>query len=88
MLHRQAKAKRMQRQQTSFSRKVKGTSLSEKEKAKARNINYERKKLISKGKHTVKVGNHLTHKLEGGLKDKSSKIIYIHNKQLRDIQNN
>ena len=49
---------------------------------------YEMKKLTSKGKHTIKVENHLHTKLVGRLKDKSSKIIYIHNKHLRDIQNN
>ena len=36
------------------------------------------KKLIIKGKHTVKVGNHPHTKLVGRLKDKSGKIIYIH----------
>ena len=46
------------------------------------------KKLISKGKHIGKVGNHPHTKLVGRLRDKSSKIIYIHNKQLRDTQNN
>ena len=46
------------------------------------------KKLTSKGKHTVKVENHPSTKLVGMLKDKSSQIIYIHNKQLRDTQNN
>ena len=45
-------------------------------------------KLTSKGKHTVKVGNHPHTKVVGRLKDKNSKIIYIHNKQLRDTQNN
>ena len=45
------------------------------------------KKLISKGKHTVKVGNHPRKKLAGRLKDRGSTIICIHNKQLRDTQN-
>ena len=45
------------------------------------------KKLIGKGNHTVKVGNNPHTKLVEGLKDKSSKIIYIHNKQLNDTQN-
>ena len=47
---------------------------------------YNMKQLIGKGKHTVKVGNHPHTKLVGRLKDKSSKI--IHNKRLRDTQNN
>ena len=47
--------------------------------------NYERNNLIGKGKYIIKVDrSHL--KLIGRLKDKSSKIIYIHNKQLRDTQ--
>ena len=45
------------------------------------------KKLTGKGKQAVKVGNHPYTKLVGRLKSKS-KIIYIHNKQLRDTQNN
>ena len=45
------------------------------------------KNFISKGKQTVKVGNHPYTKLAGRLKDKSSKIIRIYNKQLRDTQN-
>ena len=44
-------------------------------------------KLTGKGKHTLKVGNHPYTKLTGRLKGKRSKIIYIHNKQLRDTQN-
>ena len=44
------------------------------------------KTLTSKGKHTVKVGNHPHRKLVGKLKGKSSKITQIHNKQLRDTQ--
>ena len=43
------------------------------------------KKLIKKGKHTVKVGNHPDTMLVGRLKEKSSKIFYIHKKQLSDI---
>ena len=39
------------------------------------------KKLPSKGKHMVKFGNHSHTKLAENLKDKSSKIIYSHNKQ-------
>ena len=35
----------------------------------------------------LKVRNHLHTKLVGKLKDKSSEIIYIHNKQERDTQN-
>ena len=45
-------------------------------------------KLTGKSKHTVTVGNHPNTKLVGKLKDKSSKIIYNHNKQIRDTQNN
>ena len=45
------------------------------------------KNLISKVKHTLKVVNKPHIKLGGRLKNKSSKIIYIHNKQLRDKQN-
>ena len=45
-------------------------------------------KLTGKGKYTIKVGNHPHTKLVGRLKDKSSKIICIHNKQLRGTQNN
>ena len=63
--------------------------LSEKEKTTTRkHENYKQKKLTGKGKHIVKVGNHSLIKLVGRLKDKSSKIIYIHIKQLRERQNN
>ena len=44
------------------------------------------KKLTGKGKHIIKVGNHPHIKLVGRLKDKSSKIICILNKQLRNTQ--
>ena len=44
--------------------------------------------LISKGKHTVNIVNHPFTKLVRTLKGKGSKIIFIHNKQLRDRQNN
>ena len=43
-------------------------------------------KLIGKGKHTVKVGNQPHTKLVGRLKGRSSKILYIHNKQLKNTQ--
>ena len=43
-------------------------------------------KLTGKGKHRIKVGNHPRTKLVGRLKDKRSKIICIHDKQLRDAQ--
>ena len=46
------------------------------------------KKFTGKGKHTVKAGNHAHKNLVWRIKDKSSKIICIHNKQLRDTQNN
>ena len=45
------------------------------------------KKLTGKGKHTGKVRNHPHTKLVGRFKDKSNKIIYIHNKHLKDKQN-
>ena len=45
-------------------------------------------KLTSKGKYTIKVGNHPYTKLVERIKDESSKIICIYNKQLRDTQNN
>ena len=44
------------------------------------------KKLTINGKHTVKVGNQPHTKLVGRLKGRSSKIFYIHNKQLRNTQ--
>ena len=47
--------------------------------------NCKRKNLIGKSKYTVKVIDQPLIKLEGSLKDKS-KIIYIHNKQLRNTQ--
>ena len=40
------------------------------------------KKFIAEGNHTVKVGNH-PHTQLVRLKEKRSKIIYIHDKQLR-----
>ena len=46
------------------------------------------KKLISKGKYTVKLENQPHTKVVGRLADKSSKIIYIQDKQIRDTQNN
>ena len=56
-----------------------------KNKATTRNIKItKRKKLTGKGKYIIKVGNHPHIKI-GWLKDKSSKIICIHNKQLKDI---
>ena len=45
-------------------------------------------KLTSKGKQTVKVQNHPYTKLVGRLKDKSSKMLHIYNKQIRVTQNN
>ena len=39
---------------------------------------------IGKGKHTAKIVNQPLIKLVGRLKDKSSKIIYVYNKQLQD----
>ena len=43
-------------------------------------------KLTSKVKNIIKVGNNPQRKLVRILKDKIGKIIYIHNKLLRDIQ--
>ena len=67
-----------------FTRNVKGTSLSKKGKATIRN-----RKLINKGKYTLKLINQLliNTKLVGRLKDKSSKSINSHNKQLSGIAN-
>ena len=50
--------------------------------------NHQIKKLIGKDKYIIKVGNNPHPKLVEKLKDKSSKIICGHNKQLRDTQNN
>ena len=46
-----------------------------------------KEKLIRKDKYAVKEVNQPYIKIVGRLKDKSSKIISIHNKQLRDTQN-
>ena len=46
------------------------------------------KKLIGKDKYIVKVVNQPHRKLVGRLKDKSTKITYHHNNQLRDTQSN
>lgn len=43
---------------------------------------YGRKKLTNKGKASVNIGSHPHTKLVGRLRDKSGKIICIHNKQL------
>ena len=59
----------------------------EKKRPQLEKENYKIEKLTGKCKHTIKVGNHPHTKLVGKLKDKSSKIICIHNKQLRDTQN-
>ena len=51
---------------------------------------YEIKILVGRGKYTKnihKIVDLLYLNIVGGLKDKSGKIIYIHNKQLREIQN-
>lgn len=40
---------------------------------------------MGKGKYTVKVGHQSLVKVEGRLKDKIGKVIYIHNKKLRDL---
>ena len=46
------------------------------------------KMLMGKGKHIVEVRNYPYPKLGGRLNDRSSKIIYIPNKQLKDTQKN
>ena len=78
--YRQANSKRVQHQQTSFIRNVKRTSLSEKEKATTRNKKItRRKKLISKGKHKVKVVRQTCTEQVERLKNQSSKInLYPH----------
>ena len=58
-LYRQGKAKRIQHHQTNFATNTKGTSLGGKEKATTTNKYIQMRKLTGKGKHTVKVGNHL-----------------------------
>ena len=45
-------------------------------------------KLMDKGKLTIQLETHPHTKLVGKLNDKSSKIIYIPNKQLKDTQKN
>ena len=56
--YRQAKAKRIQHHQTIFTTNPKGISLGGKEKATTRNKKIMNGKAPSKGKHTLKVGNH------------------------------
>ena len=88
--YRQTKAKKIQQHETNFKTNVKEIFLGEKAKATTSNNNNKKiwnEKLTSKGKYKVKVGNHPDMKLVGTLKDKSSKIIYIHNKRLRDTLN-
>ena len=66
---------------------VKETSLNRKEADKNRNIKFTKgKNLIGKGKYTLKVVDQPLIKLVGRLKNKICKIIYIHNKCLRNIQ--
>ena len=62
---------------------LQGLLQAEKKKKKIYNYkseNYKRKNPTGKGKHTVKVVNQPFIKLVGGLKDESSRTIYIHNK--------
>ena len=55
-LYRQAKGKTVQHHQTSFTKNVTGISLSKKLKiTTTKHEKYEKKKLISKGKYTIKV---------------------------------
>ena len=63
------------------------TSLSGKEKATARNMKIMKGK-ISLVKQTYRGKKSPHTKLVGWLKDKSSKFICIHHKQLKDTQNN
>lgn len=49
--------------------------------------NYKRKSLTQEGKYTVKVTGQPIIYLGGKLKDKSTKFMYVHNKQLKDTQN-
>ena len=49
--------------------------------------NYKKKSLIGEGKHIVKLVDQQLIKLVKRLKDKSSKITRIHNKELRNTQN-
>ena len=71
-----------------LQKNVSKTLLSGEEKMIARNMKITKgKNLMGKGKHIVKVVNQPLPKLIGRLKDKSSKIVYIYNKQLRDRQN-
>ena len=61
-------------------RNVTETFLCEKEKVTTRYMKItEGKNLAGKGKYTVKVVNQPCIRLVGRLKDKSSKIMYIHN---------
>ena len=57
-------------------------------KGKTRNDHHEMKNFTNKGKHKVHIVNHLCKKLVGGIKNKSSKIIDIHNNRVRDTQDN
>ena len=69
-------------------RRIKGSSLSKKEKTRTRSIKVIKEyNLIGKGKYTVKVVDQPLIKLVGRIKKQSSKIIYIHDRQLQDIQN-
>ena len=64
-----------------LNRGLKGTSCSRKEKTIIRNIKFTKwKSLIGRGKYTEKVVDQALVELVGRLKDKSSKIIYNHNK--------
>ena len=68
--------------------RIKGSSLSKKEKTRTRHIKVIKEyNLIGKGKYTVKVVDQPLTKLVGRVKKQSSKIIYIHDRQLQDIQN-
>lgn len=68
-------------------RNVKRISLSRKEKGHNQKYkNYESENFTCKGKHTVKVDQSVI-KLAERLKEKSSKIIFMYNKQLRNTQN-
>ena len=67
------KKKKSSAPQTSFTRNIKGTSLSEK-KPQLEHENYERKKLIGKSKYIVKIVNQTHTKPIRRLKDKMPKL--------------
>ena len=59
-----------------------------KKEKKRKKENYEMESFTGTGKNAKKMGSHPNTKLAERFKDKSSKIIRIYNKQLKDTQNN